>query len=109
MQTALSSAIREGDYKLIEYLEDGRVELYHLATDISESKDLATAEPARAAALREKLHRWRKAVGAEMPLPNPHYNPAKAHIWTQRTAKPGQPLALEPLDGLAERYPPANR
>lgn len=109
VQTALSSAIREGDYKLIEYLEDGRVELYDLASDISESKDLATAEPARTLAMREKLHRWQKAVGAEMPVPNPNYIPEKAHIWTQRTAKPGQPPTLEPLEGLAERYPPANR
>lgn len=106
-QTALSSAIREGDYKLIEYLQDGRVELYNLANDLGENNDLAAAQPARAASLREKLHRWQKTVQTEMPTSNPNYDPKKSHLWTQRSGKAGQPPALEPLKGLPERYPNA--
>jgi arylsulfatase A len=103
-QTALSSAIREGDHKAIEYLEDGRLELYDLARDPGEEHDLAAEQPARTAALREKLHRWRESVGAEMPTVNPNYDPRRAHIWTVRTGKDGAPPPLEPLRGLPDRY-----
>ncbi len=67
------SAIRSGDWKLLEYLEDGRRELYHLKSDPSEKNDLAPAEPARAAALRTRLDQWRREVGARMPVPNPEF------------------------------------
>jgi len=71
-------AIRAGDYKLIEFFEDGRLELYNLATDVRESDDLAQREPKRAAALQGKLKQWRNAVGASMPVANPNYDPATA-------------------------------
>jgi len=62
-----SSAIRAGDWKLIEWLEDGRVELYNLARDPGESRDLATSEPATAARLKLRLDAWRTDVHAQMP------------------------------------------
>jgi arylsulfatase A-like enzyme len=62
-----SSAIRAGDWKLIEWLEDGRVELYNLARDPGESRDLATSEPAAAARLKSRLDAWRRDVNAQMP------------------------------------------
>ncbi|MGH8020718.1 MAG: sulfatase, partial [Opitutaceae bacterium] len=64
-------AVREGDWKLIEWYEDGSLELYHLADDPGEKNNLATAEPARTAALHAQLREWRRAVGAKMPAPNP--------------------------------------
>jgi arylsulfatase A-like enzyme len=64
-------AIRSGDWKLIEFYEDMRVELYNLAEDISESHDLAESMPDKAAALRDRLHHWRAAVQAQMPLSGP--------------------------------------
>ena len=70
-------AVRAGDWKLLEYFEDGRVELYDLASDPGETRDLAATEPARAAALRERLVRWRTEVGARMPTVNPSPRPAK--------------------------------
>jgi arylsulfatase A len=69
------SAVRARDWKLIEYLEDGRAELYDLASDPSESHDLAMRHPDRADDLRGRLHRWREAVGARMPAPNPDFKP----------------------------------
>ena len=60
--------VRAGDWKLIEFLEDGRVELYDLRDDPGESKDLASAQPVKAEALRRRLHDWRTAVGAQMPV-----------------------------------------
>ena len=64
-------AIRDGDWKLIEFYEDNHVELYNVTDDIGESKDLAAAKPDIAERLREKLHEWRTSVDAQMPRPNP--------------------------------------
>jgi arylsulfatase A-like enzyme len=69
-----AGAVREGDWKLVEQYEDGSVELYNLAQDVGETKDLAAAEPARVEELRGKLHAWRARVGAWMPRPNPEFD-----------------------------------
>jgi hypothetical protein len=74
-----SGAVRAGDYKLSEFYEDGRLELYNLARDIRESGDLSTSDPKRVAWLHQKLKNWRESVGAVMPVPNPDYDPATAH------------------------------
>jgi arylsulfatase A-like enzyme len=75
--TLPGGAVRAGDWKLIEYFEDSRVELYNLKDDLGETKDLAAAMPEKAADLRKKLADWRKSVGAQMPTPNPDYDAAK--------------------------------
>ncbi len=69
------SAIRCGDWKLIEFFEDGRVELYNLREDPGENRDLARAEPARARRMRNQLADWREQVRAKIPEPNPNYKP----------------------------------
>jgi uncharacterized sulfatase len=80
--------IREGDWKLIHFFGDwfdaenryqigGRLELYHLATDIGETTNLAEREPQRAASMRGKLHAWIQSVPAQVPGPNPHHDPAR--------------------------------
>jgi len=68
-----SGAIRQGDYKLIEFYEDGKLELYNLKDDIGEKTDLASRMPQNAKKLHAMLEAWRKAVGARMPTPNPNY------------------------------------
>lgn len=73
-----ASAIRDGDWKLIEFFETDSAELYDLARDLGETTNLADREPQRVAALRAKLAAWRAAVGARMPEPNPRYDPARA-------------------------------
>ena len=78
-------AIRKGNYKLIEFFEDDHVELYNLDADIGETVDLVSAYPDLAAELLDDLRRWRRSVGAQMPTPNPNYDPARAHM----TAQPG--------------------
>jgi arylsulfatase A-like enzyme len=65
------SAVRKGDWKLLEYFEDGRVELFNLKNDIGEKTDLASARPEVAKHLAAELRAWRKEVGALMPEPNP--------------------------------------
>ncbi len=71
------SAVREGDWKLIQFFEDMHTELYHLSEDPLEAHNLAAAEPAKVAALLAKLDAWRKEVGAQFPTPNPNYDPTK--------------------------------
>ncbi|WP_276496665.1 sulfatase [Pontibacter litorisediminis] len=61
------SAIREGDWKLIYHLRDGKMELYNLANDISESTDLAAKHPKRVRALATKLGQQLRAWEAPMP------------------------------------------
>ncbi|MBE7539206.1 MAG: sulfatase [Opitutaceae bacterium] len=61
------SAIRMGDWKLLEYLEDGHIELYNLANDPSEQVDLAARETSRVDQLRARLAQWRVEAGAWMP------------------------------------------
>ncbi len=68
-----SGAVRLGDYKLVEWFEDGRLELYDLAADIGETTDLAAAMPEKADELRALLDDWRREVGARMPSPNPDW------------------------------------
>jgi arylsulfatase A-like enzyme len=67
-----AAAIREGNWKLIEFFEPGRaVELYNLKDDIGETKNLARRHPDIARNLEAKLRSWQKAVGAKFPSPNP--------------------------------------
>jgi arylsulfatase A-like enzyme len=60
-----SGAIREGDFKLIERYEDGRVHLYNLKEDIGEQNDLAHKYPEKVSKLRSQLHAWYEEVDAK--------------------------------------------
>jgi arylsulfatase A-like enzyme len=76
---APGAAIRRGDWKLIEWQEDGKQELFHLGRDLSETTNLAVLEPGRVRALRTELQRWQKQVGARFPTPNPAYDPGRTN------------------------------
>jgi len=69
------SSVRAGDHKLIEFFEDGRLELYHLREDVGEQRNLAKAEPRLAKQLHDMLRAWRSDVEARLPKPNPDYVP----------------------------------
>jgi arylsulfatase A-like enzyme len=85
------SAVRERNWKLLQYLEDERCELYNLTNDLSERNDLASRQPERAAQLREQLESWRNAVNAQMPSRNPKVAfTDRQHRWD----KADQELAL---------------
>jgi arylsulfatase A-like enzyme len=70
-----SGCIRDGDWKLIEFYEDGHVELYNVAEDVGEHHDRAEEYPERVDALLTQLQSWRAETGAVMPAPNPGYKP----------------------------------
>jgi arylsulfatase A-like enzyme len=71
------SAARFGDWRIVEFFETGKVELYNLKDDIGEQTDLSAKEPVQTAKLLAKLKAWRQAVGAQLPAPNPDYDPEK--------------------------------
>ncbi len=71
-----SSVIRHGPWKLIETFDPEGVELYNLADDLGETRNLAAANAAKTAELRRELEAWRREVGAEMMKPNPDYDPS---------------------------------
>jgi arylsulfatase A-like enzyme len=74
-----SSAVRQGDWKLIENFEDQSLELYNLRQDPGERRDLAKQEPEQARALAGVLHDWQQRVNAPRPSePNPQYDPTQA-------------------------------
>jgi len=75
--TKPSGAILSGDWKLIEWFETGKTELYNLAADPNEEKDLSAENPAKAAELLADLKKWRESVGAQMMKENPQYDPAR--------------------------------
>ncbi len=66
-----SAAIREGDWKLIEFYEDGHLELYNLADDLSEENNLVEKKPDVSEKLHAKLKAWREETGAKMPTHRP--------------------------------------
>jgi arylsulfatase A len=83
-------AIRSGDFKLIEFFNDMRAELYDLKSDIGEQHDLAGGRPKLVGELRARLHAWRQGIGAQMPTPNPEHDRTKAEYHPPPTkAKPG--------------------
>jgi arylsulfatase A-like enzyme len=71
-------AIRRGDFKLIEFYEDGRAELYNLKEDVGEKHNLAAKYPDKVKEMRRALAEWRRSVNAVMTKPNPKYDAATA-------------------------------
>ena len=73
-RTRPGSAIRMGDWKLIQYFENNDIELYNLKEDISEKNNLAESNPAKRDELLNKLETWRKEIKAPVPTElNPEY------------------------------------
>lgn len=85
-----ASAIRQGDWKLIEFFETGSVELYNLKEDLGEQNNLAAKETSRANELKAALAAWRKTVNAQMPVPNPNQDPKRADEMAKGKGKKGQ-------------------
>ncbi len=73
-----ASAIRKGDWKLIEFYEESRYELYDLAADAGETTNRAAENPDKTTELAADLARWRREVGARMPVTNPEFDAARA-------------------------------
>jgi len=66
-----AGAIRRGCWKLIEFFDLGKVELYDLATDPGEQHDLAREKQDKRQELLEALHDWQRQAGARFPEGQP--------------------------------------
>jgi len=74
-----AAAVRRGDFKLIEFFEDGRLELYNLALDVGEERELSAFMPEKTRELHILMQSWRESVGAYVPSElNPEYDPGRS-------------------------------
>jgi arylsulfatase A-like enzyme len=69
-RTTPVSLVQMGDWKLMEFLEDGHLELYNLADDVGETKNLASTQPEKAKEMLNRLTVWRNQIHAPMPTKN---------------------------------------
>ena len=75
-RTRPCSVVRSGDWKLIEYFEDGSLELYNLSEVVGEKVNLAKKLQDKTRELHERLIAWRREIGAPLPTQlNPDYRP----------------------------------
>ncbi len=72
-----TGAVREGNWMLVEYYDDEKVELYDLSNDIGERRDLAAQKPDQAVSMQAALATWRQRIGAQTNRPNPDFDEAK--------------------------------
>ena len=72
-----ASAVRHGDWKLVHYYENNKMELFNLRNDPGETKDMAASLPGQVRMLRSKLDDWRQATAANEPVSNPAWQPAR--------------------------------
>ena len=80
-RTTPVGVVRKGDWKLMEFFEDGRLELYNLKDDVGETVNLAQVIPEKTKELHADMRAWRKEINAPIPTdPNPAYDPSERWI-----------------------------
>jgi arylsulfatase A-like enzyme len=94
-RTTPVATIISGDRKLMEFMEDKRVELYNLAEDIGEKSNLATTQADQAKTLLAKLHAWQAEIQAPMPTPNPDIKPSTSKAGKGKGKGKGKKKAAE--------------
>jgi len=97
--------VRQGDWKLLEFFEDGHLELYNLREDIGEEKNLASQFPEKVAEMHALLKKWREEIKAPMPTPHtpeagaqarqPDTPPGRAQGRRQQVKRQAQPQETE--------------
>ena len=84
-RTTPAGAMRRGPWKIIEFFEDGKVELYNLETDMSETKDFSAEHPDIAQSMLKELKEWQTATNAPIPMElNPEFD---VQLYEQRLAE----------------------
>ena len=102
-----SSVIRDGDWKLIHYYEDGRNELYNLRMDVTEMEPLNAQYPEKAELLGKKLSDWLTGTNVLYPVADPAYDPVKEAVYKkqQQTVRKQQ-LETQRKQMLSPDYQP---
>jgi arylsulfatase A-like enzyme len=104
-----SSIIRDGNWKLIHYYEDGRNELYNLATDLEETTDVAAENAEVAKQLYDKLFTMLKEAGARFPTKDPEYSEAKEKEYLAKIINERWPrLEQQRMNFLSKDFDPGN-
>lgn len=104
-----SSAIRQGDWKLIYFYETDEAELYNLRTDIGETRNLANMYPAKTQKLQQELFDYLDSVNALYPSKDPIYDEAveKAYLKHVRQVRLTN-LEEQRLRFLSKDFDPGN-
>jgi arylsulfatase A len=102
------AAIRVGDMKLISFFETGEAKLFDLSRDLGEQTDLAAARPAVAAELRKRLNAHLTLVQAQLPSPNPDFDPSQPPPQVTRGQKGlgGQKKGMLPEGAMKQKSKP---
>ncbi|MGQ8338217.1 sulfatase [Sunxiuqinia sp. A32] len=104
-----SSIIRDGDWKLIHYYEDGREELYNLKADLEETTDIASENPDKVTELNAKLFDYLNKVGAKFPEKDPLYDAQKEKNYLDNVRHEKLPaLEKQRLLYLSKDFDPEN-
>jgi len=103
-RTTPAGAVRMGDYKLLEFFEDGRLELYHVREDTGQKHDLAKEKPEVLRQLHAKLVTWRQEIKAPMPTPRAGFQERKTG-----DPSPASPNAAKPRRAKNRRPDPGAR
>jgi uncharacterized sulfatase len=72
-KTVPQSAIRKGNYKLIYFYEEDRIELYDISEDVAEQNDLSTERPWDAKAMKDTLFEKLNEADARFPRNHPNF------------------------------------
>ena len=75
------SALRKGDWKIIENLVSGEFDLYNLKYDVNEMTDLKFSYPEKLTEMKSVLKKWQKDTKSQMPVPNPKFDLNKRYEW----------------------------
>ena len=81
------SALRKGDWKIVENLVTGEFDLYNLIYDINEMTDLKYSHPAKLEEMKTVLRKWQKDTRAAMPVPNPDFDPERRYEWGKHPSR----------------------
>ena len=104
-----SSIIREGEWKLIHYYEDGREELYNLERDPEEKMDVALMNPERVKMLSDQLFAYLNDVEAKFPGKDPQYSKEKEMEYLEKIRTELMPsLEKRRLEFLSKDFDPGN-
>ncbi len=89
-------AIRVGHYKLLDYFENGTVQLFDLENDLGEQRDISRENPEITQKLLKMLQDWRQQTDAKMPqIKTPESVRKKFPVTAAFKKKfPGNPLRM---------------
>ncbi|QDS92457.1 Arylsulfatase [Roseimaritima multifibrata] len=75
------SALRKGDWKIVQNLVSGEFELFNLKYDVNEMTDLKFSYAEKTAEMKKALAKWQSDTNAQNPVPNPDFDPSKRYEW----------------------------